>query len=70
MDVINGKYRLKAGIEDPKMYLGTDMRKWDQVTSDGTPTSCWALGSVTYVKEAVRVAEALMKEHNLAYTST
>ena len=70
MDIISGKYRLKSGVEDPKMYLGTDMRKWNYTNPEGTSTSCWALGSVTYVKEAVRVAEALMKEHNLSYTST
>ena len=34
------------------------------------PTSCWALDSVTYVKEAVQVTEGLMKEHNLTYTYT
>ena len=70
MDMISGKYRLKAGIEDPKMYLGTDVRKWNYTGSEGTTSSCWALGSTTYVKEAIRVAESLMKKNNLTYSST
>ena len=70
MDTISGKYRLKSGIEDPKMYLGTDIKKWNYANSEGGSSSCWALGSITYVKEAVRVAESLMKNHNLVYTST
>ena len=53
MDAISGKYRLKSGIKDPKMYLGTDIRKWNYANPEGGSSSCWALGSTTYVKEAV-----------------
>ena len=28
MERIQAAYRLKKGIENPNMYLGTDMRKW------------------------------------------
>ena len=70
MDMISGKYRLKAGIEDPKMYLGTDVRKWNYTGSEGTTSLCWALSSTTYIKEAICVTESLMKKHNLTYSST
>ena len=36
VDRIQGTYRLKQSIEDRKMYLGTDMRKWHHTAEDGT----------------------------------
>ena len=37
---------------------------------EGKPSNCWAMGSITYVKEAIRVSKSLMKTHNLNFTST
>ena len=70
MAKIQAAYRLKKGIENPNMYLGTDMKKWKYTEEDGTQNWCWALGSCSYVKEAVRVSEGLMKEHSLKPSST
>ena len=53
MNSISNLYRLKEGISFPKMYLGTDVRKWKfEDQGDG-----YALGSNSYLKEALRVAE-------------
>ena len=37
---------------------------------DGTEGHSWAIGSQGYVKEAIRVCEAQMKENSLTFTST
>lgn len=71
MSIIGDTFRLKGGIvENPEMYLGTDLRRWKYTDSDGCEKSCWALGANSYVKEAIRICEAQMKQHNLKYTST
>ncbi len=70
MNQIGDTFRLKNGVEEPKMYLGTDIRKWKVQNEDGLGQPCWALGSSTYVKEAVRIAESQMKKHSLSYTSS
>ena len=40
VDIIQGTYRSKQSIEDPKMYIGTDMRKWYHAEEDGTQGWC------------------------------
>ena len=70
MDQIGGTFRLKNGVEPPKMYLGTDIRNWEVQGESGVGKSCWAIGSCTYVKEAVRIAEKHMKDNNLIYSSS
>jgi hypothetical protein len=70
MDKIGSLFNLKNTVEEPKLYLGADIRKWDHQTSDGTTNSCWAIGSESYVREAVKVAEAQMAKHNLSFTSS
>ena len=71
MKRINGDFRLKGDlIEDPHMYLGNDVRKWNFTNHDGSDSDCWALGSKTYVSEALRICDKLMKEHNLTFSST
>ena len=70
MEKIQAVYRLKQGIENPNMYLGTDMKQWSYTENDGTQNSCWALGSCTYVKEAIRIYERLMVEHDISHSST
>ena len=67
MDLISSTFRLKKGYSDPTSYLGGDIRKWKYQTDEGTEDECWAMGSHTYVKEAVRVTKGLMKDHNLQY---
>ena len=71
MDLIGKDFRLKSGIdENPSTYLGADIRPWKYINSDGIESRCWAMGSQNYVKEAIRVCEAQMKQFSLKYTST
>lgn len=70
MDNLNTLFRLKDGIEQPKMYLGADLRKWNYQRTDGTTGKCWAMGSSSYIKEAVKIAESQMKKHNISHSST
>jgi hypothetical protein len=70
MDKVGSLFRLKDTVEEPKIYLGADVRRWEHQKEDGSTGNCWALGSGSYVKEAVKVAEAQMKKHNLSFSST
>jgi hypothetical protein len=71
MDQVNDGFRLKNNlIEVPKLYLGTDVKKWKFSGEDGQGSECWALGSDSYLKEALRVCNKLMVEHDLKFTST
>ena len=70
MDQIGNTFRLKNGVETPKMYLGTDIRTWEVQDENGQGKKAWAIGSATYVKEAIRIAEAHMKANNLSYSSS
>ena len=54
----------KDTIEPPKIYLGADTFQINFMQEDGTPVHCWAMGSNSYVKEAVCVVkERLKKDH-------
>ena len=71
MQRINEGFRLKNNtIEVPKLYLGTDVRQWTYTNEKGCDAKCWALGSESYLKEAIRVCEKLMTTHDLVFTST
>jgi len=48
-------YRLKGDIEFPKLYLGTNIKRWE--FEDGGKT--YAMGSDSYCKEAIRVSKQL-----------
>ena len=71
MTAINSDFRLKNDkIEEPKMYLGTDVKNWEYSDNEGRTNSCWALGAESYIKEAVRICKGLMDKHDLKYLST
>ena len=71
MSQINSDFRLKNDkIEEPKMYLGTDVKRWDFTDDNGYNNSCWALGAESYIKEALRICEALMEKYDLKFSST
>lgn len=57
MDILSSKYTIKGKIEFPEMYLGSNMRKWTYSKDDGTEGTCYAMGSHSYIKEAIRIAE-------------
>ena len=70
MDRLGTLFRLKDGVSEPSMYLGTDVKKWDYQRNDGTTGQCWALGANSYVKEALKVVAALSAKHSLKHTSS
>ena len=62
MKQIGDIYRLKDGIQFPSMYLGTNVKKWE--FEDGGTS--YAMGSSTYCKEAIRIAEARQRDLGLS----
>ena len=67
---IGQMFRIKEGsVGFPSMYLGANVRKWQSQTTAGESVDCVAMGSTSYIKEAVRAVEERMKEHNLGYES-
>ena len=68
--IIGDTFRIKEGSTSfPKMYLGANVRKWTSQGNDGVNINCYALGSESYVREAIRIVEIKMKEHDLHYSS-
>ena len=70
MDNINSQFRLKGEVSIPDMYLGANVRRWKHQTVDGNVIESWAMGSESYCKEAIRICEKLMQDHNLTFSST
>ena len=71
MNQISDIYRMKDNsISKPKIYLGANIKEWSLQDEEGECSKCWAQGSESYAKEAVRVVELLMDKHKLQYTST
>jgi hypothetical protein len=70
MNQIENMFRLKDSVEKLNMYLGTDTHEWIVQDEDGCSRSCWGIGSGSYIKEAVRTAEANFKKLNLDYSSS
>ena len=59
---LKGFYKMKHDPCFPKMYLGSDISSFDH--EKGT---CYAMGSDSYVKEAVRVVKQRMNEDGLKF---
>ena len=70
MDQIESLFQLKDGVQPPKMYLGTDMRDWTVTGESGQNIPCWAIGSESYLKEAIKTAELNFGKLNMSYSST
>jgi hypothetical protein len=70
MRQIESLFRLKEGVGKPKMYLGTDTKEWQVQGYNGEIETCWAIGSESYLKEAIRTAESNMKKEGMEYTSS
>ena len=67
---IGETFRIKEGsVGFPNMYLGANIRKWQAQNTAGEPVDCIAMGPNSYIKEAVRVVEARMKEYKLSFAS-
>ena len=70
IDHIASVYRVKDGsIEEPKRYLGMNVRKWTYTAMNGDNMSAYTLGASTYIKEAVRIVKKNCLTHNLTYKS-
>ena len=71
MNMLGNIYRMKEGsVGKPTMYLGANIREWTVQDADGAETNCFAMGSHGHVKEAIRIVESLMTQHNLSYSSS
>ena len=67
---IGETFRIKEGsVGFPEMYLGANIRKWKAQDATGEDVDCVAMGSNSYIKEAIRVVEERMKEYNLTFSS-
>ena len=65
---IGQMFRIKEGsVGFPDMYLGANIRKWECQNASGESVDCVAMGSTSYIKEAVRAVEERMRENNLFF---
>jgi hypothetical protein len=63
MDKLGEHYTLKPGsVREPKDYLGSDIKKFTQASSNGDFTECWSMSSDTYVKRAVAEVSRTLEE--------
>ena len=68
IDRIGEYFKVKDdSVTFPKMYLGANMRRWKVQDETGSDIKTYALGSESYVKEALRCVEERMKEYGLCY---
>jgi hypothetical protein len=59
IDVIQNSYELKKeSIKKPEVYLGATIEKIE--TKEGVP--CWAMSPETYMRNAIKIVEALLEE--------
>ena len=71
IDMIGSNFSIKKGsVGFPTNYLGSTIRKWKATSLDGSEFETIALGSVSYVKEAVRVCKSRMKEFELTFPTS
>ena len=60
MDMLGSHVELKEGsVKKPDSYLGTDIKRFKD---DSTDQEYWALSSNSYLKEALRIVQGIMKE--------
>ena len=68
IDRIGQYFKVKDNsVEFPKMYLGANVRRWIVQDDDGLDINTFALGSQSYVKEAIRTIEERMLEYGMKY---
>ena len=64
-------YRMKEdSIGSPSIYLGANVKEWTVQDEFGKCTTCYVMGSSSYVKESIRIVENLMEKHDISHTST
>ena len=58
IDHIATVYRVKDGsVKEPSRYLDKNIKKWSYTAMNGESMTAYALGSSTYIKEAVRIVK-------------
>ena len=68
IEEINQIFQVKEGsVNFPKMYLGTDVRKWTVQSVEGISSQCYALGSSSYIKEAIKVAKGNCSKYGMKF---
>lgn len=68
IEIIGEYFKIKDNsTEFPKMYLGAIVRRWTIQDEDGMDSQTFALGSSSYVKEAIRTVEERMLEYGLKF---
>ena len=53
-------------IGSSSMYLGANIKEWAVQDEFGKCTTCYAMGSSSYVKESIRIVEGLMERYNIS----
>ena len=68
MDQLKESYPVKPdSIGPPTEYLGSDISQIEFTNASGKATPCWAMGSASYVKEAVRNVKERLKKDNFRF---
>ena len=68
IDMIGSHFDIKKGsVGFPTNYLGSTIRQWKAISLDGSEFNTFAMGSVSYVKETVRICKTRVKEFNLKF---
>ena len=68
IDMIGSHFSIKKGsVGFPTNYLGSNIRRWKETSLDGSEFNTFAMGSGSYVKEAVRICKSRMDEFNLKF---
>ena len=57
-------------IKSPSMYLGANVKTWAVQDEFGKDTTCYAMGSSSYIQESLRIVDDLMNKYNLQPSST
>ena len=66
LNLVNRDYRLKEPPENPTMYLGADISKYE-IHNDTTRTSCWAMSADSHVKKALEVVQGRLNADNVYF---
>ena len=68
MDQLKESYPVRPDtIGPPTEYLGSDISQIEFTNSSGSTTKCWAMGSNSYVKEAVNNVKERLKKDNFRF---
>ena len=59
--MISGKFTVEDGtVEEPKMYLGSNVVKTEVVDDSGNKFPCWGISSSNYTAKAIAEVERIL----------